>query len=287
MTVGPIEGTPGPEGTEGVSGPEGTVTPVDNGHPAWQPILDALPDETTRALVTPHLQEWDKGVQERFQSLHQQYEPWKPITEQADPDLVTKALGLITMMEQDPEGFYQQFGTAFGLVGGQGTQEQPQGTIPDPVEIEGAEFDPNDPVVKRLGEVEGVLGSINNFLQSQQQQQAEEAAIEEYNNYMTHLTTEDPRFKDGPYDEDVVDAMVANGISPEDALTRYQAAVKAAAQRQLQPGSGAPTVMGASSGGSGLPSTAKDPATLSSQDTRALVAEMARQAAEAARANGG
>lgn len=280
MTDGPIETSPGPEGTESVSGPEGATD--NGGHPAWQPILDVLPDEALRTLVQPHLQEWDKGVEQRFQSLHQQYEPWKPIIENADPEVTQRALQLVSMIEEDPAQVYQMLGEAYGLTSGQGTGEPPAGTTTDPVEVEGAEFDPNDPVMQRLMAMEGVLGGLQNFIQSQQQHDEEVAAIEAYDAHMKSLL-EDPRFKGGPYDEDVIDAMVANGIEPEDALTRYQTSVREAAKSALTPNSTAPTIMGASAGGSGLPSGAVDPAKMSPQDTRALVAEMARRAAEAQR----
>ncbi|HET7713269.1 MAG TPA: hypothetical protein VFK94_02225 [Patescibacteria group bacterium] len=270
MTDGPIE-TPGPNGTEDLSGPQ-EVIPQENsgGHPAWQPILDALPDDALRNMVMPHLQEWDRGVQERFQSLHSTYEPWKDIIDQAEPSVVQQALGLIAKLEEDPEYVYNTIAQAYGL--GQGTTEAQPGAgaapaAPQPVSFEGTEYDPNDPLVKKIGELEGVLGGLQQFLQTQQQQEEEKARIAAYD---AHMATLKQKYN-GPWDEDVIDALVANGVDPEQAVQRYQNSVRQAAQQQLTPTTTAPPVMGGAAGGSGLPSDRIDPGKLSSDDTKKLV----------------
>lgn len=269
MTDGPIE-TPGPEGTEQLSGPQGDITTPEgsNGHPAWQPILNALPDEALRNMVLPHLQEWDRGVQERFQSLHSEYEPWKPVIEQAEPELVQQALQLVAALEENPEFVYQRLAETYGF----GTQQQgtpaPETPGQQTVEIEGQEFDANDPVIQRLAAMESTLGGLYQTIQQQQQQEQIEDQIEAYEAHMEGLKGRYP----GPYDEQVIDSMVANGVDPEAAIQRYQASVKQHAQQLVAPNASAPSVMGGSAGGSGLPTQQLDPATLDTQGTKSLVA---------------
>lgn len=272
--------TPGPDGTEQLSGQEGT-TQENSGHPAWQPILDALPDDALRNMVLPKLQEWDQGVQQRFQSLHSQYEPWKPVLDSATPEVVQQALNLLQRLEDDPEFVYKSLGEAYGFTTQQvqqtaqaaGTSGQGTGEPQQPVVIDGQEYDPNDPLLRKISDLEGVLGGLQSYLQTQQEQTQQEQAIAEYNSYMENLR-QDPRFKDGPYDEDVIDHMVASGISPEDAIARYQTAVKQAAggitQQPQQQQQQAPAVMGGTAGGSGLPSGQINPATLDSKGTKQL-----------------
>lgn len=252
--------------TEQLSGPS-QDDQSSNGHPAWQQILDVLPDEALRNMVLPHLQEWDRGVQQRFQSLHSQIEPWKPVMDGFDPELVQQAIGLVQRLEEDPKYVFDALAQTYGF--GSGTVEQgTPGTQEEnePVLFGDTGYDPNDPLVQKVTQLEGVLGSLHEFITAQQRQEQMNQEITEYNQLMETLKAKYP----GPYDEDIIDTMVANEIDPEVAIQRYQASVKQAAQQMITPQVNAPNVMGGSAGGSGLPSGQINPATLDSKGTRQL-----------------
>src|SRR5678815_523547 len=96
---------------EETAGVEETSAPVGNdsaqgestgGNPAWQDILNVLPD-SLHSTVKPALEKWDQGVQQRFQTVHSQYEPFKPFLDSGvDPQNINYALAILDKIENDP-----------------------------------------------------------------------------------------------------------------------------------------------------------------------------------------
>lgn len=274
---------------EGTSGPEvsETETEIDNsteednysdsesedqprklgGHPAWQEILSAVPEELHEAL-TPKLKEWDAGVTRRFQEIHSQYEPLKafePIIEDGfDPDSLSQAVGLYQALNTDPEQVYRALGEAYGFA----------------VEQESAdEYDDDDEsdipphVMEQLQRQERAIEAMAEQLQQQQQTvvQSEEEAM--FDAYIEQLHSEY-----GEFDEDYVYTKMANGMDGELAVRQYQDLVPPQVQQtQRTP---APKVLGASGVGSGgIPTSSPEVTHLSDQDTRRLVEETLRASA--------
>jgi hypothetical protein len=57
----------------------------------WAEYLEPLP-ESVRPLVEPAFKEWDAQVTKRFQSLHSEYEPYKQIIDDYEPDALAQAV---------------------------------------------------------------------------------------------------------------------------------------------------------------------------------------------------
>lgn len=103
------------------------------GNPAWTDLLGEIPQELHQKVI-PHLQSWDKGVNDRFQKVHSDYEPWKPIIKNADPETTQFALQMLNSLEQDPKMVYKaigdfykdQLGDLVQPTPGQGQQEPKQ-----------------------------------------------------------------------------------------------------------------------------------------------------------------
>src|SRR5215510_13309568 len=92
-----------PEG-QGVS--EGGIQDQDSGtgaiNPAWNEMLGGIPSEY-HSQVIPHLQKWDKGVNDRFQQVHSQYEGYRPFIEnQVSPEDINFSMGLLNAINNDP-----------------------------------------------------------------------------------------------------------------------------------------------------------------------------------------
>src|SRR5213592_3195837 len=101
MMTGSVDGFSGYDGASD-AGQQGS----DNQgglNPAWTDLLNELPQEL-HSKVTPVLQTWDKGVQDRFNKVHSEYEPWKTITKSGvDPETAQFALNLLNSVNNQPE----------------------------------------------------------------------------------------------------------------------------------------------------------------------------------------
>ncbi len=91
-------------------------TGTDDGNPAWKEFYDVVPSEI-HDKVTPLLQKWDQGVQERFTKVQSEYEPWKElINNQVDPADAKFAVQLLNSLEQNPQGVHQAIGEYYKLI---------------------------------------------------------------------------------------------------------------------------------------------------------------------------
>lgn len=110
------------ESTEPPAQPENTEVPqqqedASGENPAWAPILEAVP-AAFHNMVKPKLVEWDKGVQDRFTKIHEQYAPFKPFLEQqVDPNSLRQGLQLVRNLDQDPVAFYNHMGERLRAAG--------------------------------------------------------------------------------------------------------------------------------------------------------------------------
>ena len=88
---------------------------------AWNPLLEKLP-AAYHEHVTPVLKEWDKGVQSRFDSLNQKYNPYNEFVDQKiDPAVLRVGLSIVQQVQTNPRAFYEDLGKHLGI-----TPEQAQ-----------------------------------------------------------------------------------------------------------------------------------------------------------------
>lgn len=234
---------------------------ANGGHPAWQEVLDAIPQEYHDAL-RPTLEKWDKGVANRFQSLHSKYEPLKQYEALAeyDPEELQVAMQLRTALENDPRAVWDLMAQTYNFASEQGATTEEQGmTVNDDGSV--------DPRYEQM-----LAEQQRQIAELQARQQADEADAE-LDAYMSSLHTKYD--EQGGFDEDFVVALLANGIDGDEAVTRYQGIVTAAAGSVGPPKPTPPVVMGS---GGGVPSNNINPVSLSNSETKDLVAQMLAQA---------
>lgn len=237
------------------------------GHPAWQEILTAVPEQYHEALI-PKLKGWDSGVTQRFQEIHSQYKPYKdfePIVEQGfDPDSLSQAVGLYQALTKDPESVYRSLGEAYGFIGEQESES----------DDEDEDYQIPRALQEQLNRQEQAIEIMAEQLQNQTLQEQQGAQQEELDNYLEGL-----REEYGEFDEDYVLTKIANGTDGEVAVRQFLDLVGVVPADI--PRAQAPKVFGSSGVGSGgVPTNNPEISTMSDQDTRALVAEALRVAAE-------
>lgn len=241
-----------------MGGDENDNPPGGGDNPAWSSFLGVIPEEYHEA-VKPVLQEWDKGVQDRFQKVHSEYEPWKEIiTSPYDPDTVKMATDMLGMLQTDPRSLYDALGENFGFA----TQD-PEGEVEDPENPEQGQTDDfwNDPRIQQLAANQERVNQILMGQFQQQLEQREEAALDQE---LTAL-----REKVGDFDEsDLIRRMLT-----DDKLTvesAYEAQIKDYDRiRNMRPTP--PKLIG---GGSGqIPAPNIDPGKMSRADTKNLIVQ--------------
>ena len=204
-----------------------------NGNPAWQEFLNVVPQEL-HPQVTPVLEKWDKGVQERFQKVHSQYEPWKPILDAGvDPETTQFALNLLNSINENPRlvydaiGSYHKFNVPDNGSGGQGQLEPEVENQPDPYNEKFATLERQQQIM-----------ASHLLKQREAEVEAQEAARLD-----TELNEMREKYKDkGDFNEKYVLAMMVNGATTEEAVQSYfefrDAELKRHAQKPLIMGSG-------------------------------------------------
>lgn len=171
------------------------------GNPAWQPLLQQLP-EAFHETVRPVLQEWDRGVQERFQQVQSQYAPYKSLIDnRVDPSMLTPALELYNLMQQDPRRVYESMAEHFkfsdqGQNGSVGEQED------DEFDLGGGPTQINDPRIQQLQQQQEQI--LQTMQAAQEHAQAREA--EEWLDGKVKSTTE---------------ALSQQGITPDESAWKF------------------------------------------------------------------
>ena len=129
---------PPEEAPEVIESPVAETVQVEStspGHPAWQSILDVIP-EALRPSVIPELQKWDQGVNDKLASVHSQYDPYKSFLEnQVSAEQLETANRLYQALDADPLAFYKQLQEHYKF------EEQGQQVEP---ELDLGEYAPDD-----------------------------------------------------------------------------------------------------------------------------------------------
>lgn len=265
------QGTPAPETqtVEQVVQPEGTPAVEETGNP-YDQYLQELP-ESLRPVVEPVFKEWDKGVTQRFQELHQQYDPWKPVLDTGvSPEITQQSLQLLQALEDKPEEVLKALANAYGV-----ELQAPGSTAPvtpEPAEVtpELNEDDVDPALLARIKQHEEMLQTVGGYLLSEQQKQQQAAEDGKLQETMAGLKT-----KHGEFNERYVLALMSQGVDPEQAVAQFKTDV--AQFNANQEAASAPTVVSA---GGGVPVSSVDPSTLGSKETKALIADMLAKANE-------
>ena len=255
--------------TEPVGEPVVEPTSDDNGgNPAWKDLLDSVPD-SLHHVITPHLQKWDKSVENRFQQLQQNssvYEPYKEFVDQGvDPQSIQQAMAVMSMINDNPDQFFREMQTFYKddprfaqqQDNSQGQTESLDLGDQQQQQQYNLENDPRFQTISQQQEI------IANFLAGQVADQEAQQADSALDAEVKALQT-----KYGDFDEEYVFGLANAGVDIEVAVQRYQNLVTRS--RNPVPGKNLPNVVAP---GGGIPSTAVDIGKMDRKDTRALIAD--------------
>lgn len=235
-------------------------------NPNFQPLLADIPQDL-HSKVLPHLQQWDKGVNERFEKLQSDYAPYKPILSSgATPEMVQSGLDILGALERDPQGVYNALREAYKFGDVQDPSGAGQGQAPTALQPPTQE---PDPYAQRFQQVEQANITLAQHVLEMRQQEDEARQ-----DAMIAKEFSDAHSKVGAFDDTWVRAhcIADPNLSIEQAARNYQNWYNAEMAKH-----GARPIITGSSGG-GVPGNNVDPTKLSGKDTRNLVADMIRQA---------
>ena len=246
--------------TQGQHDDAGTID-NNGGHPAWGEILSVVPQELHEQL-TPKLQAWDQGVQQKISQLHSEYEPYKDIISNYGPDDVQSAIGLALALQNDPQTFFQNLLESAEDLGIDMGEFLGQGAGAEPNSQQGQQGGENDnPYDDRFSRLEEAIGTIAESLLAQQQgwsESQEDAALDQELNRLHQQF--------GEFDEDYVLTKIGAGMDPNQAVEAYMQLTG-----KNPKADDTPPILGA---GGSLPSNRQDIAKMKPSDTEALVARM-------------
>lgn len=203
----------------------------DSINPAWKPILDALPQEF-HSTITPILKEWDKGVQTKFQEIHSTYEDLKPykalVDNNIDPNFALQAASLANKLKEDPEDFINQVNDAWelGFVSKDEAEKLGQTSAGTSTETDDDSLFGDDDITKhpKFLAMQQALEQVQNTIKSQEEKDAEQQALEEFNAELDELEKKYTQPEDGnpqPFHRTFVTALMAQGLDGDEAVKQY------------------------------------------------------------------
>lgn len=235
-----------------------------NGNPAWQEFLEVVPQEL-HPQVTPLLEKWDKGVQERFQKVHSQYEPWKPILDAGvDPDTTQFALNLLNSINENPRLVYDALGSYHKFNASDNNGSGGQGQLEPEAEAQ------NDPYSENIAKLERQQQIMASHLLKQKEAEVEAQEAERLDSELAEMKE---KYKSkGDFNEKYVLAMMVNGASTEEAVQAYYEFRDSELKRHAQK----PLIMGS---GGAMPHLNTDPRKLNDKQAGELAVQMLAAAA--------
>lgn len=271
-------------------------------HPAYQEILDALPDSLHPAII-PVLKKWDAGVTQKFQEIHASYEDLKPFKQFVEnniaPDYVEQAIILADELQRDPHKVVNRINESWELgylnpeQAKELTQAQQQSNPPSGDEGEDLFGNlNNDDDIMSNPKVKAMMESLTQIQQefdSRKQAEEQEAEISEFEEYLDTLEAKVAE-SNLPFNRLFVTALIHQGVDGEEAVKQYHEVIAQAAgstqntEQATNNSSGTdqpPVVMGGEgTAGSGSPDGSVNFGSLRKNDLNATVEQMLAQAAE-------
>lgn len=184
-------------------------------NPSWNSVLEKIPQDL-HSQVLPQLREWDQN----FQKVQQEYSPYQEFAKNnVTPDQIRQAMTVSQALETNPQGVYdvlrQHFGDDVAAEMVQEVQTGPSESWRDnvPPEFLGE--------VDRLKQGYETMAQIMLSKQEQEKQTQEDAQLDALYNWME---TTSPVFKElnkNKGAEPYVNALLASGMKPEDALKQF------------------------------------------------------------------
>lgn len=255
------------QGTEPNELPVGSGPEQQGMNPAWNDLLNQVPQEL-HEKIAPTLKQWDQNFQNQVQKVQSEYEPWKDITKNYDPETASFGLNLLSALETNPREVYDRIGQFYKFA----EEQQAASTSTD----QGQETDTGeDPYgygskLKQLEEHNELIARTLLEKQQAEQQAQEDAALEQ------ELTSLQEKYKqNGPFDQFFVLARAqANGGDIEKGVQEFYQW----RDQQMQSYVPKPLIMGT---GGGLPLQNTDVTKMGNKDVKNLMVEILETAKRA------
>lgn len=207
-----------PEGMEVPTGiPDSNNPPSDDGLGLSNQYLSNIP-ESDRAIVAKYIEDWDKGVTQRFQKIHEEYAPYKNLG--VDPETLQNAILVMTQANEDPLEFFKNVRERLIEMEYDLSEiESPAGSTPvggnSLPEFEGLPT----PFVDKFSQMEKTMNSVMEFINETKSERENASAQQQLDKILTDLEN-----KHGKFDHPAVIARIINGMNPEDAIKDYKKA---------------------------------------------------------------
>jgi hypothetical protein len=210
------------------------------------PFLAAIP-ETDRPVVEKYIKDWDGQVTQKFQSIHDEYKPYKELG--VDPDTIKQLVSFVEWIETEPQEVIKFLTESYGTMD---NDTPPVGSAPPDLEF--GDLDPK--VAEYIKSLQGELGEVKNFINESRTEKEERQQIELLDSTLKEMHT-----KHGDFDDDYILAQLANGHSPDKAIEKYNELIQKVSSPAKKPPP--PTLAGGS-----VPSGQVDLSTLKNRTSR-------------------
>lgn len=268
------EGTAPVEDLGGDTLQEATGPESDSGiNPAWEPIREKLGDAHFQ-LIQDELGKWDQGVNKRFETLNQQFAPYKEL---GTPEELTNYKNIIEQMDSNPEAMYEALGNFLQENGRMPSKQEAQDIADDiDEEASSSEIDP------RLEELAQGQEQIRQFLEAQQEAEIQAQAESELNAEIADLESSRGYSKDDM--QEIIRTAAFLSSQSEKIVPLSVAADQFDALRERilttpRPGDSAPRLL-PTSGGNAAAAQNKSVGSLSRNETQDMIAAYLSQSAQ-------
>lgn len=163
---------------------ESPVTNQQADNPAWNPVLEGMP-EVFANRARPHLRQWDDNYRQReteLRELKEKYSPYEPYLT-VDPEAIQYGLGLVGRLQQDPLAVYNALNEHVRQLGLLKDDQSANGNVPDPNAVNLEEEDP------RYAELARRQKEIDDRQQAFEQQLQEQAYNKQVETYESEINT--------------------------------------------------------------------------------------------------
>lgn len=191
-------------------------------------FLHGIPDQD-RGIVAKYITDWDGKVTKRFQSIHDQYKPYKELGEL---EQLQAALNFQNNFRSNGNEVFKNMiqhwmqyhgdnalPEMLKLLGAQNAEGPPQMTYTDD-----NGFDPGEPPDPRDIQLQNMQEKLDQFEQWQTAQE-ESRQLEEANKQLDSIV-QNLHNQHGDFDDTYVITQIAAGATPEKAIEAYQNLVK-------------------------------------------------------------
>lgn len=233
-------------------------------NPAWEPIREKLGDAAFQ-LIQPELGKWDQGVNKRFETLNEQFAPYKEL---GTPEELTNYKNIIEQMDTNPEAMYEALGNFLQENGRMPSKAEAQ-DIADEIDEEAS-----DSVDPRIEELAQGQEQIRQFLEAQQEAEIQAQAESELNEEIAELESSRGYSKEDM--QEIIRTAAFLSSQSDKVVPLAQAADQFDALRERilttpRPGDSAPRLL-PTSGGNASATQQKSMGALSRNETQDLIA---------------